>query len=447
MKEQKNNTSKQIKVLENDNETLRNEYEAIRAEMNNLKEFVASFISKETELESHSSSSESGDSKSSVSLTEREERLIEEIKELKISESKLCDELQQAKSINNKLLEENKILKNEIIQLNKPAIIDSTMQVPVSLPSQGQGLPSLPVAQTPQNKIDKEASGTTHQHEAKPSLFFLCDSNGKYLRLNKLCPNHEVTYSRSPTIKTATDLINDSDPRNRPSTVLFHTGTNDLEFTDANSVAQDICQLLSATSQKYPDSKILFSSLLPRKDNLHVKTGEVNAFVKQNTTKLSNVQVIEHDNLFNTNKDILHDKKHLNRHGLSVFARNLTRTIYKGNLQHPNRTSQTQSSQSRPSVPNIKQPSTPGAVRRTATYSYSEALTRRASCQPADVQQLPFHRRPHAGVNYQASSPVPTQPHFIFSNTGAAGLPNNAPIALTLTPEQLGIIKSSFYGS
>ena len=45
------------------------------------------------------------------SVSEREENLSKEIKELEITRHKLNEELQQMKSANNKLLKENELLK------------------------------------------------------------------------------------------------------------------------------------------------------------------------------------------------------------------------------------------------------------------------------------------------------------------------------------------------
>ena len=272
------------------------------------------------------------------SVSEREENLSKEIKELEITRRKLNEELQQMKSANNKLSKENELLKRKIFlllqQANGNHMHNTENSVQNLVPVQ-RGLTSTPTL-TRNTKTTSDSTSTNNKKvkDSKPSLLFLCDSNGKYLHLNKLCPKHSVTYARTPPIKTAADSINETDPNHSPSTILFHTGTNDLETSDAQAVAHEICHLLTKTTQKFQSSKILFSSLLPRQDNLNAKTHEVNALIKENIKLLPNVQMIDHTNLHNTKMIVLHNKKHLNRDSLSIFARNLTRTIYKGILVH-----------------------------------------------------------------------------------------------------------------
>ena len=47
---------------------------------------------------------------------------------------------------------------------------------------------------------------------------------------------------------------------------------------------------------------------------------------------MSNVHIIVHSNVSNATRTILHDRKHLDRSGASLFPRNLTRAVYKGVL-------------------------------------------------------------------------------------------------------------------
>ena len=63
-------------------------------------------------------------------------------------------------------------------------------------------------------------------------------------------------------------LIDEIDThQNTPETMLIHTGTNDLENnTDPKAMAQEIYRILALTSSKFPNSRILYSTLLPRDD-------------------------------------------------------------------------------------------------------------------------------------------------------------------------------------
>ena len=288
-------------------------------------------------------------------------------------------------------------------------------------------------------------------NDSKPSLLFLCDSIGKYLRLNKLCPKHSVTYARTPLIKTAADLINETDPNHSPSTILFHTGTNDLETSDAQAVAHDICHLLTKTSQKFQSSKILFSLFLPRQDNLNAKTHEVNDLIKENIKLLPNVQMIDHTNLHNTKMIVLHDNKHLNRDGLSIFARNLTRTIYKGILVHHESPSSSNSLSRPRSQTESRHPSTPILARHVPLYSEVVRRSDRSKLnqQATGANQRPFDP-PHAVKSYSMQSQIPAHSQYYPTTTAMFGNPTagfpNVPITLTLSPNQLGVLNNqSFY--
>ena len=114
---------------------------------------------------------------------------------------------------------------------------------------------------------NQEHNGSNNESD-QPSLLFLCDSNGKYLRLKQLCPHHNVIYERCPTVEHAKSILHDIDQNeNSPEVIMLHTGTNDLEhIQDQKQMAQEIYRLVSLASSKFPNSRILYSLLLPRDD-------------------------------------------------------------------------------------------------------------------------------------------------------------------------------------
>ena len=167
----------------------------------------------------------------------------------------------------------------------------------------------------------------------------------------------------------------------------------------------------------------MFSCLLPRNDGLHKSAKDVNALVIENTKKLQNVHLITHDNLFdvteNKHINLLHDKKHLNRDGTTMFARNLTRSIYRDTgLKNPAFTRQHQSRASRPIPPQ------------------SPAI---------HAANLPY-RRPYNVVTAQAIQRYPgqTTAERIIDNAHpqrVASQNTNMQISLQLTPSQLNAIR------
>ena len=87
---------------------------------------------------------------------------------------------------------------------------------------------------------NQERNGLNNESD-QPSLLFVCDSKGKYLRLKQLCSHHNVIYERCPTVEHAKSILQDIDPNeNSPEVILLHTGTNDLEhIQDPKQMAQE----------------------------------------------------------------------------------------------------------------------------------------------------------------------------------------------------------------
>lgn len=177
------------------------------------------------------------------------------------------------------------------------------------------------------NNKKQEPNRTPKTNKKTTANIILCDSNGKYLRMNKLCPNQEVTYHRCPTITTGHEIINNlpSDPA--PQMILIHTGTNDLErINSADLLASKINDMITATAKKFPSSKILYSTLLPRQDVPFDEIRKINSSIGKLCSRIANVHLIDHSNL--SQQNILHDIKHLNQTGVKRFAKNLKDAIY-----------------------------------------------------------------------------------------------------------------------
>jgi preprotein translocase subunit SecD len=58
----------------------------------------------------------------------------------------------------------------------------------------------------------------------------LCDSNGKHLDMNLLCPGTTTSYIRCPTTAEAIKILEQHTFTN-PKTIIIHCGTNDIELT------------------------------------------------------------------------------------------------------------------------------------------------------------------------------------------------------------------------
>ena len=100
----------------------------------------------------------------------------------------------------------------------------------------------------------------------KANTIILCDSNGKYLRLNKLCPNQKVLYHRCHTVTRGNEIINNLPLNSPPEVILIHKGTNDLDRSNTAELTSKIGNLITDTAKKFPSTKIVYSTLLPRRD-------------------------------------------------------------------------------------------------------------------------------------------------------------------------------------
>ena len=72
---------------------------------------------------------------------------------------------------------------------------------------------------------------------------------------------------------------------------------------------------------KFPRAKILYSLLLPRKDNYDRRIPLINQLITEKTADLTNLHLVDHDNV---DSSAIYDNKHLSKRvGVPLFARNL----------------------------------------------------------------------------------------------------------------------------
>ena len=111
-----------------------------------------------------------------------------------------------------------------------------------------------------------------------------------------------------------------------PQLIIIHTGTNDLTTTTPiDDFISDISVLITQASTKFPKSKIVYSTLLPRTDIPLHTLSMINTNLIDSCSKLPNVHllVVNHENIFSKGTKVLHDRKHLKKRHLGLFAANL----------------------------------------------------------------------------------------------------------------------------
>ena len=84
--------------------------------------------------------------------------------------------------------------------------------------------------------------------------------------------------------------------------------------------------MIHHAATKFDKTKVIYSELLPRQDIHGDKINKINHVVRQNCRASSNVHVIQHENI--KGNHLFVDPKHLNRHGVALFATNLKRAIF-----------------------------------------------------------------------------------------------------------------------
>ena len=135
---------------------------------------------------------------------------------------------------------------------------------------------------------------------------------------------------------------------------------------------------------------------------------KVNSLIEKKCSRLANVHLIDHSNLFQQN-NILHDAKHLNPYGVKLFAKNLKDMIYGGKqtAQHqpssrprrfsPHKNIRQDQDKSRPSYAAVLQGSRP-LIAHPATH---------LTAHPAAHQPYPAAYPAHLPAPPPAARPPP----------------------------------------
>ncbi|KAI7792354.1 hypothetical protein IRJ41_006369 [Triplophysa rosa] len=150
-----------------------------------------------------------------------------------------------------------------------------------------------------------------------PDVLLLVDSNGKFLDPQKLFPHQQVTAKRCSTTSHAQQIIQDFS--GQPSCIIIHTGTNDLHSL-LNNTADAVRKMAEITSQKFPESLIVISTLLPRRDTPPHIIYSINADISRACSAFPNVHLAHHQHI---GLQHLYDGLHLHKDGVRVFAKSL----------------------------------------------------------------------------------------------------------------------------
>ena len=140
--------------------------------------------------------------------------------------------------------------------------------------------------------------------------------------------NWFATWVEGMTISQATAQINTIDFE--PDCVVVHSGTNDLETKDTDLLITQHTEMIKHYRERFPDSQIVISALLPRKGHSR-NVYKINAALQKeysrqdNTVFYSNSHFRIPENL--PDFFIADDPKHLNKAGLNVFISGLKKSV------------------------------------------------------------------------------------------------------------------------
>ena len=121
----------------------------------------------------------------------------------------------------------------------------------------------------------------------------------------------------------------------RPSTLVIHTGTNDIEHSTLESCFDNFQTLIDLSAQKYPATKIIISSLITRNDGYDTKRSQLNNKISQ-LRFYANVHFVNNENI---TQEMLYDRKHIKKRKIATLVANLKDCIFNriSRRPHPER--------------------------------------------------------------------------------------------------------------
>ena len=100
-------------------------------------------------------------------------------------------------------------------------------------------------------------------------------------------------YIRCLTLRKVNKIINRCG-FNTPQSFTLHCGANVLESTTSHEEMIQKNAITASITEKHPKSKVILSSLLPRKDDLDKRISNVNEALEKEYAQHPNVTVVKH---------------------------------------------------------------------------------------------------------------------------------------------------------
>ena len=265
------------------------------------------------------------------------------IRSLEHRSSSLEKQLEQKQQIIEKLLINNNVQVQALLQVDKVAKTPTKESNTLNKASfngnnrsksENNGKPTKETAKTSkaesppskqQKPVSVNASESTEQNEAKKVIYLVGDSLLHGIHECGLTKKHNVKV-KAHGGATTRDMIDHIKPvlRRQPDTIIVHCGTNDLT-ANVNTIAQ-MEEILKVAKQESSNTKIVISNVVTRADQTGIKKKASKLNKKLRTFCHDNgIKLIDHSNI---NDDCLATKRlHLNKRGDSFLANNFLKFL------------------------------------------------------------------------------------------------------------------------
>ena len=125
----------------------------------------------------------------------------------------------------------------------------------------------------------------------------LCDSNRKFLHINKLCSNRNSKIIACNTTKKKAKEILESPKFEVKKGIIIHTGVNDLEHLSAEEIVRSQVQMVNMAVKEFPGRQIVVCGIIPREDELGRQIPDINNSIHEQIKNIPSVGHIYNDNL------------------------------------------------------------------------------------------------------------------------------------------------------
>jgi hypothetical protein len=152
------------------------------------------------------------------------------------------------------------------------------------------------------------------------------DSNKKHLNPRKLWSLKGTSWNFCPHIRDIREML--SNGRHQEfDTILISCGVNDIDNMSGTKVHDELLSVVNFIFEKYPTHKVIVSHVTPRKDELNKEVIICNAMLDKSANQSDKLYLVDHTNLQDMRRSILHDTKHIKQESVRHFAGNIKRTL------------------------------------------------------------------------------------------------------------------------